>query len=198
MAKAEVGGKNRTVHNPQGVNCMELGPYAADVRDIVDLVESGAIFRNPRPPVGTIRIIHDMGEVSDYDYVLNDNPEEGWSWKELIAHGGEVDCDRLLLEMPRRQRALPGLMESLSALSDGPIDQALDCQLGGQYMEKDISYIWANIDWILRWRATFGRTVPFIERLVEIYRLGGHPCGWVGEYPEGQMVCYFPPGDDDI
>lgn len=46
-------------------------------------------------------------------------------------------------------------------------------------------------------RSTFGRTLPFIERLVEIYRLGGHPCGWIGFYPEGQLVAYFPPDDEN-
>jgi len=115
----------------------------------------------------------------------------GWDWRELLEYGGEPGSD-LIVERPERTDSVPGLLESLSGLMDGPIDRALQRQLGDRYTEDDITFIWGTIDWILRFRATFGRTLPFIERLVEIYRLGGHPCGWVGRYPEGQLVAYFP------
>ncbi|KPN72865.1 hypothetical protein [Neisseria sp. 74A18] len=32
----------------------------------------------------------------------------------------------------------------------------------------------------------------FIEQQIEVYQNGGFPCGWKGEYPNGEMVVYSP------
>lgn len=32
----------------------------------------------------------------------------------------------------------------------------------------------------------------FFEKLFEIYKAGGLPCGWQGEYPDGKIVAYLP------
>jgi hypothetical protein len=175
---------------------MELGPHADDVQDIVELVESGAIFQDPRPPLGTVRVIRDMAEVRRYLHVIADyEDDEGWDWRDLLEYGGEPGSD-LIVERMERRDSVPGLIEGLGELMDGPIAGSLRRQLAGSYTEDDITFIWSTLDFILLYRATFGRTLPFIERLVGIYRLGGHPCGWVGRYPEGQLVAYFPPRDD--
>jgi hypothetical protein len=176
---------------------MELGPHADDVLDIVDLVKSSMIFRDPRPPLGQeLKVIRDMADVRLYLHIIADYSEgEGWDWRDLLECGGEPGSD-LSDERDERMDSVPGLLESLGKLMDGPITSSLWDQLGGRYTDTDIKFIWCTIEFILGYRSTFGRTLPFIERLVEIYRLGGHPCGWVGRYPEGQLVAYFPPRDD--
>ena len=175
-----------------------FGPHTNDALNIVEFVEfveSGGIFRDPRPPLGEVKIIHDMAEVDDYLHVIADyTDDEGWDWRDLLENAGEPDS-KLCAEQFVRIRSSPGLMESLSGLMDGPIDRALKRHLVGRYTDENISNISGTIDFIVGFRATFGRSLPFIERLVEIYRLGGHPCGWVGRYPEGRLVAYFPPVD---
>ena len=32
----------------------------------------------------------------------------------------------------------------------------------------------------------------FIEKQIEVYKNGGFPCGWKGEFPNGVMVVYSP------
>ncbi len=32
----------------------------------------------------------------------------------------------------------------------------------------------------------------FLEKQIEVYRGGGFPCGWRGEFPKGEMVVYSP------
>ena len=32
----------------------------------------------------------------------------------------------------------------------------------------------------------------FLEKQIEVYRNGGFPCGWRGEFPKGEMVVYSP------
>lgn len=33
---------------------------------------------------------------------------------------------------------------------------------------------------------------PFLEELFSLYRTGGWPCGYKGEYPHGQFIVYWP------
>ena len=189
---------------------MGLGPYANDVLDIVELVESGVILQEPRPPLGPgLKVIHDMARVGDYIHAHPDLPEgfegpepdlpEGkcWDWRELLDFAGEPDTRFEYYDLRDEMlNSVPGLLEKIGELVDGRINEALNRQLGGKYTDRDILWIVGTFDFIIFCRAAFGRTKPFIERLVEIYRLCGHPCGWVGPYPEGRLVAYFSPEDD--
>jgi len=41
-------------------------------------------------------------------------------------------------------------------------------------------------------RAINGDTDNFYERIFDIYRAGGFPCGWAGDYPgKGNLMAYF-------
>lgn len=40
-------------------------------------------------------------------------------------------------------------------------------------------------------RAVNGNKNNFHEKLFEIYKAGGWPCGWEGSYPKGKIVAYF-------
>jgi len=179
---------------------MELGPHAEDILDIVDLVESGAIFRNPRPPLDpSLKVVRYMAE-RRYRFTDPDLREgRVWEWRELLEFAGEPYSRK---EIDKTNDdvldSVPGLLDNLIRLMEDRIGVALDRQLGNRYTQDEISYIYCNLDFILSYRATFGRALPFIERLVGIYRLGGHPCGWAGPYPEGRLVAYFPPGDDSL
>ena len=31
---------------------------------------------------------------------------------------------------------------------------------------------------------------PFSEKLLDIYKIGGFPCGWRGDFPEGEILIY--------
>ncbi|MFJ8526922.1 cytoplasmic protein [Bacillus sp. NPDC094106] len=41
-------------------------------------------------------------------------------------------------------------------------------------------------------RLVNGKTDNFYERIFNVYKLGGWPCGWKGEYPKGKMIVYIP------
>ncbi|MGH1287384.1 cytoplasmic protein [Bacillus toyonensis] len=41
-------------------------------------------------------------------------------------------------------------------------------------------------------RLVNGKVDNFYERIFAMYKLGGWPCGWKGEYPEGRMIVYSP------
>ena len=37
-----------------------------------------------------------------------------------------------------------------------------------------------------------GKLDNFYEKVFEVYKMGGWPCGWKGEYMEGKMIVYLP------
>ncbi|TKI67406.1 hypothetical protein FC756_13345 [Lysinibacillus mangiferihumi] len=39
-------------------------------------------------------------------------------------------------------------------------------------------------------RAINGKSSSFFEELFEIYQLGAFPCGWNGDYPEGEIIAF--------
>ncbi|EIT84460.1 hypothetical protein A374_15082 [Fictibacillus macauensis ZFHKF-1] len=41
-------------------------------------------------------------------------------------------------------------------------------------------------------RLVNGKVNNFYERIFEVYKLGGWPCGWEGEYPQGRIIVYSP------
>ena len=180
---------------------MELGPHAEDVLEIVDLVESGMIFRNPRPPLDPSLVVVDgMADAEKYRFT-SPNSRDGirWEWRELLEFAGQPDSKR---DVWRKEDevldSVPGLSDELFKMMEDRIGPALDRHLKPEYNEPELSEIYCNLDFIISYRASFGRTLPFIERLVAIYRLGGHPCGWSGPFPEGRLVAYFPPEGDAL
>lgn len=41
-------------------------------------------------------------------------------------------------------------------------------------------------------RLVNGKVDNFYEKVFKVYKMGGWPCGWKGEYPEGKMIVYLP------
>ncbi|MGD6793099.1 cytoplasmic protein [Metabacillus indicus] len=41
-------------------------------------------------------------------------------------------------------------------------------------------------------RLVNGKTNNLYEKIFEAYKLGGWPCGWEGEYPQGRMIVFSP------
>lgn len=191
---------------------MDLGPHAESVLVLVDLVESGAILHNPRPQLAP-GIVHltDEAEIYEYRMIWSDVPDRGkrsvqifpgdkvFEWRELLDAAGELDRRwEVNDEHDDFLDSVPDLLDNLWLLMEKRVAPALDRHLGGKFEENTLNFIYGNLDFIVSYRASFGRSKPFIERLVEIYRLGGHPCGWVGPYPHGRLVAYFPPMDDTL
>lgn len=173
---------------------MNYGPHTADVLDLVDFIESGRLLRDPRPPSDPgLKIIRDLSELDRYREVQEDTPDDWWIWKDILEYAGTCGSD---FPSERLRRLETALIDKLNKLYDLEIYDYLTLQLAGRFDEEVISNIWADFTFIIGYRAAFGRTLPFVERLIELWRLGGFPCGWDGGvHPQGRLVVYFPPED---
>jgi hypothetical protein len=173
---------------------MNYGPHTSDVQDLVDLIDSGQLLRNPQLPRDpSVKIIHDPAEVEQYRELPPEAPDDACGWRDIVEFGGMCGLGSSSdFPSEKLDRLEPELIDTLNDLYDGHVQESLRRQLSGRCPEGVISSIWEDFTFIIGDRAAFGRTVPFIERLIDLYRVGGFPCGWDGLYPEGRMVVYFP------
>ncbi|MFC7393457.1 hypothetical protein [Scopulibacillus cellulosilyticus] len=81
-------------------------------------------------------------------------------------------------------------MDNLDKLLD-TFTKILKVRLKGPYQEL-LDDIVADLHNCAINRALNGKQNNFFEHLFEIYKAGGWPCGWYGNYPEGSVIAYIP------
>jgi hypothetical protein len=54
--------------------------------------------------------------------------------------------------------------------------------------EVEVNTVYDDLEYIMLARAVMDVTDLFWEKMFQVYRAGGYPCGWKGAYPEGQLV----------
>jgi hypothetical protein len=171
-------------------SAMKYGPHTADAQEVIDLVESGRLLRDPRPLLDPdLRIIREIDDIAVYSDMNNNNDGVEWLWRDILNDAG--DCGSLL-PVERMKRAGSEVNENLRLLSN-EMFKLLDYQLSHVYDEDFIAHLLNLVDIIIAYRVSHGRSLPFIERLFEMLKLGGFPCSWEGCYPAGRTVVYFPP-----
>jgi hypothetical protein len=168
---------------------LSYGPHTAEALEVVDLVESGRILRDPHPPEDPdIKVIHDLEEGEAQEEFNNNADDVGWIWRDILNDGG--NCGSSLV-CERFERPGNEVNENLRLLSN-EIFKWLDYRLSHEFEEDVIAVLLNLLDIVIAYRVSHGRSIPFVERVIEMLSLGGFPCSWEGRYPEGRMVVYFP------
>ena len=50
--------------------------------------------------------------------------------------------------------------------------------------------MWADNQWVMNKTPLI--KVSLYEKVFKVYKMGGWPCGWKGEYMKGKMIVYLP------
>ncbi|MHC1748071.1 MAG: hypothetical protein AB9856_06745 [Cellulosilyticaceae bacterium] len=58
--------------------------------------------------------------------------------------------------------------------------------------EKVFNEIHSDLMICMRTRVITGKENKFFEDILDAYFLGGWPCGWFGNYPDGKLIVYCP------
>ena len=175
---------------------MHYGLHNDEVSEVIDFIRNGEIFR-PREgasPPGDNHVIHTLQGVDRYrepsiEWYMHLDDEDPVLWidiKRELSAEYHVDAPKLFGD---DYYQFEELMETLS-LSFWPL---LESQLHRAMPKYEIEQIYGQFSMIVRCRAVYGRKPNFYNHLFLIYRSGGHPCGWIGKYPRGKMVVYYPP-----
>lgn len=83
------------------------------------------------------------------------------------------------------------LSERIYKLSE-PFLKQLKFKIPAVYQEV-IEDILGDMCCILENRLINGLTDNLFEQMFQVYKRGGWPCGWKGNYPEGKMIVFSPP-----
>jgi hypothetical protein len=173
---------------------MTYGPNNNAVLEVIDFIRNGEILR-PRKgssPPGDYQIIHTLDGVDQYrqpsiEWYTNAAEEDPVLWADIkrqCAVKYYSDAPKLFgAEYYDFEERMEALCRSLWPL--------LEHQLHGTLPQFEIEDVYGQFSMILRFRAVYGNAPNFYNRLFQIYKSGGHPCGWVGKYPDGKMVVYY-------
>lgn len=82
------------------------------------------------------------------------------------------------------------LSDQLRNLTD-PFFKILKRKLPFTY-QAIVEEVATDLSCILKSRAINGLTNNLFEKMFQVYKDGGWPCGWKGDYPKGQMIVFSP------
>lgn len=169
---------------------MRYGTNTAKVQEVLDFACRGQILNIP-PRVADRSLI----VVNDFDRAMY------WARNEDIEEGGDEDIptwsdvrSKEMATIYEKRYALHGLDWDVGAeLSEllTPLYECLCAKLPDQY-DRILDDIVGELHGCAYARALDPAGNPFFERLLNIYRAGGWPCGWDGRYPDGKLVVYVP------
>jgi hypothetical protein len=165
-------------------HAMIYGPHTILVDEVVNFAQSGPLLK-PVFRELTGHQIHDVNEAKMLAWERTYGTE-GCSWTDIreremsVVKGSSYSTENF---SPIRA-ALSDLGRSLNTL--------IRPRLGPEHREL-LDDIAADLNNCAFSRAVLGDQNAFFENLFSIYKAGGWPCGWYGEYPQGRAMVYTPP-----
>lgn len=160
---------------------MSLGPHEFDVAEAVqlfrDIASSTAFPSGPSPDIGTLNDACKAAWENTYG-------EEEFTWSDLRSL-----TMRRIHQAGYATEGYPLIEASLSKQMD-ELSRALIKRFRGDADEALGEDVISDMHHVLRARAVGGRSGGFAEQMIEAYREGYWPCGWVGEFPEGRPLTY--------
>lgn len=131
-----------------------------------------------------LKIIHDFQEAKFYAFEKDDyEGTAGSTWTDIREHQFSEVMSFLYSMSDYRERA-----KRIRSINIPEVDEIQYTAEALQLEEE----IYTDLLLCIRCRMIRGDKNEFFEKMFEIYKLGGWPCGWNGKYPEGNFITYFP------
>lgn len=159
----------------------------AFVQEILDFAKHGPLLR-PASPIEDrrFRVVQDFADAQEYAYhrTITDD-EDAANWLDL-----REDQASQVLGPTYSNPALAAVLNQGTELLQ-PLAATL-ARLPTPYLEI-VNDVEGDLRNCALSRAVLGPDAHFFDLLWDAYRQGGWPCGWEGEYPEGDLIVYEPP-----
>jgi len=155
------------------------------VEEIIKSVEKMDLYKHNSIEIKNILIINDYEKAKflAYDKQYKMNSENGYSWvdiRELVM--SDVNGDKYKIKNYNEFKKKINYIE-LTIEKNLNIDK--------KYEETwDDAY--ADIVNCAICRAIYGKNNSLFEKLYNVYKSGGWPCGWEGDFPEGKLIVFYP------
>jgi hypothetical protein len=164
---------------------MAFGIHTSLVEEILTAIANGDIL-SPHAPIADplALVIADLDEAKRYAWSRPIAGDDISTWNDL-----REDEVAPFHALPYERPDLKPAYDSTDTLLE-PLSKLLREKLPANYAElrDDVA---ADLQHCAMNRALHGLLPDsFWERMWQIYRRGGWPCGWEGEYPQGRLVVF--------
>lgn len=134
------------------------------------------------------KVITNIEEAYFYAYDFEGDLEDsGYTWTDLRENLSS-DILGMLYELKNSEfTEWNKIIEDISSKVSQAVS-TLDLNKIAMAVYDDIE---ADLTLCMQSRAMMGKENSFFEDMFNAYLLGGWPCGWKGNYPEGKMIVYF-------
>ena len=173
---------------------MTLNQYmdAANVsfEKLLNTINSNVFMNGLIDSVKGAEIVSDIEEAVYYS-TDQDVADKGLGikyWTEILEYNTDIlEASRVTIELPDQGRELVQFTSFLSLELVKKIKENLSIK---NFPNEIMGVVSENFGTFFIEYSYFEKLHPFSEKLLDIYKLGGFPCGWRGEFPEGKILIY--------
>ena len=162
---------------------MKYGQYSDLVEEVFDFMNNGSLISVTTQKITNAIVIHDIKKAQEYAW--SQELDDRLPWVDLR----ERESGKLLGKSYTSEelKVIRGNIKNAARNSEKGIEK----RLKGEY-EDLFDDITADLCNCAINRAFNGNIDNLFEKMFQIYKIGGWPCGWQGEYPSGEIIAYFP------
>lgn len=153
------------------------------VEEVKDFIRKNKMFNNKNINENYTEVIKDFIEAQKFAW-SQDSSEVDTVWEYVKSQEAESIVEKVYdLDLVTQQDDLYDFFSDHENYSNDflPFDY-IDIN---EEVEGDLVMCALN-------RLVNGKTDNFYEKIFEVYKHGGWPCGWKGIYPEGEIIVYVP------
>ncbi|SEM16278.1 hypothetical protein SAMN04487786_1216 [Paenisporosarcina quisquiliarum] len=162
---------------------MKFGENTQLVEEVMDFIRNNKMFNKNYFQVNNLEIINDFNEAQNLAW-SQDSSEVDTVWEYVKSQEAESIVEKVYdLDLVTQQDDLYDFFSDHDNYSNDflPFDY-IDIN---EEVEGDLTMCALN-------RLVNGKTDNFYEKIFEVYKQGGWPCGWKGTYPIGEIIVYVP------
>lgn len=161
---------------------MNYGENSHLVEEVIIVASTLKLAFSEKIPIRNFSITHDYEEAQELAW-SQDSEIVDTVWESVKAfESGEILGILYEENITHIEKSLRELFHSSKGYPDNFVLDYIDIF---EEITEDLLQCALN-------RLIYGETDNFFERVFQVYKQGGWPCGWDGTYPDGRMFIYIP------
>jgi hypothetical protein len=162
---------------------MKFGENTQLVEEVMDFIRNSKIFNNNNINENILEVVKDFNVAQNLAW-SQDSSEVDTVWEYVKSQETESIVEKVYdLDLVNQQDDLYDFFSDRNNYSNDFL--SFDYIDINEEVEGDLTMCALN-------RLVNGKTDNFYEKIFEIYKQGGWPCGWKGTYPIGEIIVYVP------
>lgn len=162
---------------------MKFGENTQLVEEVMDFIRNSKMFNNKNFNENSLEVVNDFDEAQNLAW-SQDSDEVDTVWEYVKSRETESIVEKVYnLDLVIHQDELYEFFGDPDNYSNDflPFDY-IDIN---EEVEGDLTMCALN-------RLVNGKTENFYEKIFDVYKQGGWPCGWKGTYPIGKVIVFVP------